>query len=574
MSRITIRVQEDDEIETHIMLSVNAEKMQQEEELANRRKTKRKHIGRRSDLTTAAEIGLVEEEEKRESIHRLQKLKRKADEHDEETLANDRALLRSQSNERTMTPENDDNDTSFDNDLVEPDKENAGLTGRAMFKFAASKGKSMQTMMKAAVEDEAQLKKKRGRQPKVDHAKRQRIQRQMELMRDDRQSDEETEEGEEEGSDSDEEEEEQVLRTQPEDDEEDEENQDREDRDQEQGFERYFQDLYSKSKTSNNTMSQLATLSPDEFHAILHDTPVKHAKEIQTLFNHHKFHFPQWRFELSAGFNLLFYGYGSKRRLLNNFAQTELSTDGVLLVVNGFFPNMTIRHILSKITSGVLDVSTARDPVGLICDYFRGEDRQYDKLFLVIHNIDAPSLRNEKAQMALSMLARAPNVHLIASVDHINAGLLWDNVKASRFNWIWHDATTYDDYLVETSYENSLLMQSNDVGGARGAQYVLRSLTSNGRGVFKVLAENQLIEMEVANMDGRGNESVALTYHRYYQLCREGFFVSNDVAFRTQLTEFLDHKIIATKRIMDGTEVFFIPLDKTTLCSILEEMEE
>jgi origin recognition complex subunit 2 len=150
---------------------------------------------------------------------------------------------------------------------------------------------------------------------------------------------------------------------------------------------------------------------------------------------------------------------------------------------------------------------------------------------------------------------------------------LWDNVKSSRFNWIWHDATTFDDYLVETSFENSLLIRTSELGGARGAKYVLDSLTTNARQVFRILAEHQLMEMEVANMEGKGSESVGLSYGQYYQKCREGFYVSSDLALRTELTEFRDHKLISSKKTMDGTELFYIPLDKPTLLHLLEQIE-
>ena len=46
-----------------------------------------------------------------------------------------------------------------------------------------------------------------------------------------------------------------------------------------------------------------------------------------------------------------------------------------------------------------------------------------DTLYLLIHNLDGPSLKNNKAQTVLSALARVPKIRLIASVDHINAAL-------------------------------------------------------------------------------------------------------------------------------------------------------
>ena len=48
--------------------------------------------------------------------------------------------------------------------------------------------------------------------------------------------------------------------------------------------------------------------------------------------------------------------------------------------------------------------------------------------------------------------------------------------------------------------------------------------------------------------------------------------MSNDVALRSQLTEFRDHRIIQTVRSANGTEYLQIPLDTTALTTILEQM--
>lgn len=42
-------------------------------------------------------------------------------------------------------------------------------------------------------------------------------------------------------------------------------------------------------------------------------------------------------------------------------------------------------------------------------------------MYLLIYNIDGPMLRAEKTQSALGQLASLPNLHLVASLDHINA---------------------------------------------------------------------------------------------------------------------------------------------------------
>lgn len=46
-----------------------------------------------------------------------------------------------------------------------------------------------------------------------------------------------------------------------------------------------------------------------------------------------------------------------------------------------------------------------------------------DRLYLIIHNIDGIMLRSNKAQNILAHLATIPNIHILASVDHINAPL-------------------------------------------------------------------------------------------------------------------------------------------------------
>ncbi|CAM0136941.1 Origin recognition complex subunit 2 [Umbelopsis sp. WA50703] len=339
------------------------------------------------------------------------------------------------------------------------------------------------------------------------------------------------------------------------------------------GYERYFQDLHASTQTSNNTLSKLPILDPKEFKEKLSQAPKKHAKDIEILHSLHERQFPQWQFELLSHYNLLFYGYGSKRKLLTKFAENYLN-DGPLIVVNGYFPSITIRDILNKLSVDALGINaptgSIQDHVSLIMEHFQRGENEYDNVYLLIHNIDGVNLRNERVQTALSVLASCPNIHIIASIDHINAGLLWDSIKIARFNWIWHDATTFDNYLTETSFENTLMVRQSEIGGSRGVNYVLASLTSNARGIFKVLAEHQIIEMELATMEGRGDESVGLTYNAYYTKCREAFYVSNDVTFRTQLTEFRDHKIIQSKRSVDGTEIMYLPLDKSTLTSILE----
>jgi len=50
------------------------------------------------------------------------------------------------------------------------------------------------------------------------------------------------------------------------------------------------------------------------------------------------------------GFSLLFYGFGSKKALLESFAR-ECLTDGGAVVFNGYMQSLNIREILLKVAS-------------------------------------------------------------------------------------------------------------------------------------------------------------------------------------------------------------------------------
>ncbi|KAF9949008.1 Origin recognition complex subunit 2 [Mortierella alpina] len=344
----------------------------------------------------------------------------------------------------------------------------------------------------------------------------------------------------------------------------------------EMGAERYFQDLYQKSRTSNNTLSRLPTLEHADFIKAIKGVPAKHAREKEMLMLLYEEQFPQWYFELISGFSLLIYGYGSKRLLLNKFA-TSVLTDAPLIIVNGYFPTLAVKEILDRISATALKYTgptgTLQEQIALIHAYFAQPDRDVRKLYLLVHNIDGSGLRSEKSQAALSLLASCPSIHLIASIDHINANILWDTVKAARFRWVWHELTTFQPYLTETSFENSIMVRQGELG-ARGIQFVLASLTSNGKGLFKVLAEHQIqAERDPEGGGGsRAHHDCGMAYNALFRKCQENFLVSNAVTFRTQLTEFRDHRIVQSKKGADGVEILYIPLSANVLESILEKM--
>nr|XP_056717410.1 origin recognition complex subunit 2 [Euleptes europaea] len=335
--------------------------------------------------------------------------------------------------------------------------------------------------------------------------------------------------------------------------------------------EEYFE-AHSSSKviTSDRTLQKLqkGKLDQETLQNVLNKVPVVFAAEREELNKQHESLFYKWMLQLHLGFNIVLYGLGSKKNLLENFRVSFLQ-DSVHLVVNGFFPSITVKSILNSITEEVLDhIGTFRNPqdqLDLIVKRFK-EDPSLE-LYLLIHNLDSQMLRGDKSQQILGQLASLPNVYLLASIDHINAPLMWDQAKQSLYNWLWYETTTYSPYIEETSYENSMLIKQSGSLALSSLTHVLRSLTPNARGIFRLLVQHQLENKDNSSYPG-------LPFQDFYQQCREAFLVNSDLTLRAQLTEFRDHKLIRTKRGADGVEYLLIPVDTGTLEDFLQKDSE
>ncbi|XP_063970685.1 origin recognition complex subunit 2-like [Lytechinus pictus] len=332
--------------------------------------------------------------------------------------------------------------------------------------------------------------------------------------------------------------------------------------------EEYFVAHSGQALTSDHTLSRLETpqMGSGQLAEALESAPNSYTKEMTDLFEEHCALFNKWMYHLSNDFNILLYGLGSKRRLVEEFRRRQLK-DYTSIVINGYFPSLTVKSILNAITDDVIDdVCNHRNMADQLEFIEEKLDEMDEPLFLLIHNLDGSMLRGSKVQSVLSKVAQVNNVHILASIDHINAPLIWDQERSSTFRWMWYDVTTFDPYTDETSYENSLLVQQSGMLALSSLTHVLRSLTPNARGIFNILVEFQMEHKDDGTYNG-------MSFHELYQKCREAFLVNSDLTLRAQLTEFRDHKLIKSKKSLDGMELLSIPLDNSTLLEFQQQEE-
>jgi origin recognition complex subunit 2 len=184
----------------------------------------------------------------------------------------------------------------------------------------------------------------------------------------------------------------------------------------------------AKSLTSNHTLDRLKNprLSQDRLFGLLAELKLsnEHEQAIKQLHEEYFSFFPKWMLLLNEGFSVLLHGIGSKRGILTEFREQMLKNQTVV-VINGFFPSLTIKDVLDAITKDVLETTITNSNYHEVVDEIDVEfQAQPDlHLFLIVHNIDGVMLRNNKAQHILSRLAKVKNIHLLASIDHINTPL-------------------------------------------------------------------------------------------------------------------------------------------------------
>ncbi|KDQ09929.1 hypothetical protein BOTBODRAFT_75279, partial [Botryobasidium botryosum FD-172 SS1] len=415
-------------------------------------------------------------------------------------------------------------------------------------------------------------------------------------------------------------------------------------------FDAYLEFANQPARTSSNVFSALLpSLTHDEYTHLLRQSPArhKHAAEIAALCAKHETYFPHYYTELTQGFNILFYGYGSKRTMLNSFATTFARKKGHVVVVNAFSPTVGIKDVLASIenipdfTSTPLPTSSTSSTTPTL---EARADRIYDfflppsirpsnptttsprrPLFLIIHNLDSPNLRTPRAKSILALLALHPHIHLLASVDHIRAPMMFtaseafarkhvytapgQGVPSSRgFAWVWHDLTTFLPYDTELSFRDPTLVSSIGAaataasssrrgGGTTGsgagagpngpavmtetsAKHVLASVTHKAKRLFLLLGRKQLENGGAAA--AADMQQHAMPYELLSLAAREDFIASSDTALRTLLQEFKDHGLVLSAPgagtgeveragAADG-DVLWIPLGKDVLLRVLDEL--
>lgn len=330
-----------------------------------------------------------------------------------------------------------------------------------------------------------------------------------------------------------------------------------------------------------------------------------------------------WIAELLSGFHVMLYGVGDKALIVRDIVERAAPRHGGAAVVlqgaagRALAPEKileSIEHALA-VPPGDADTEPAAgrpsriwQRVSRIAQYLASAslEPQARRLFVGLLAFDHAVFHTARMHILLHALARCERIHLVASVSHVNAGLLFDGPAGSfglgaaghaemrlprqpylrrvRAPWLWHAASTYVPPVAElvqargagagtpvlTGLAALKLPAAVDLAGGRArtapsasaaavmaqpisqtaAIQVLSTITQRARTLFTQLAAMQLVATSAAAPAADGEEP-EIPRTPYAALVREAlreFVASSDEGVRHLLGEMVDHGLVVVVR--------------------------
>ncbi|KAN0063426.1 Origin recognition complex subunit 2 [Thecaphora frezii] len=349
--------------------------------------------------------------------------------------------------------------------------------------------------------------------------------------------------------------------------------------------------------------------------------------------------------QLKVGYSIVFYGVGSKMPVLLEFLRQKGNEgDGVGVVVQGSVKGLRVEEILAEVeratgigtmrdarrrTAVTMDEDDDATPVARatggrypqvvassalverakrIASYFSGHrdvqdededdntmdvDRDADdeahargrppRLYLLLESFDAPALQAARFRPVLETLAAAERIHVMACVEHVNAGLLagletasisragTPNDQPRSIGWIWQNMTTFvppiDEMLLaklsgwmtplpeQVALARDSACSTTAAGGSSAADavegkeigesaalHILKSVTVKARALFSLLVKR--CDNGDSGDDAEKRWKQGLQEDELRDLAKRNFLASTQESLNALMVEFRDHGVV------------------------------
>lgn len=245
--------------------------------------------------------------------------------------------------------------------------------------------------------------------------------------------------------------------------------------------------------------------------------------------------FNNWKRYLKNGFNLLFYGVGSKLNLIEQFGADALC-DSIRVVINGYHKSVSSKKIIDAIMfhieSDMPYQSYSQNHMDIlnqtikINKFFTENDR---RLYIIIHSLDDLARNNPNTfNLILNELCSPPaKIHVIASVNHQYSPIL---VKDS-LNFLWIETNTFEPYIQEIQNSKIINIEKDDTEKIKNSTFsILSSLSDKFIKFFCVYIHILL----------RDSSSEGVKMDELFSKCRKLLITTNKHSFYEKLNLFIE----------------------------------
>ena len=186
----------------------------------------------------------------------------------------------------------------------------------------------------------------------------------------------------------------------------------------------------------------------------------------------------------------------------------------------------------------------------------------------------------------LSLLAAARFIHVVASIDHINAPCIWSEEDYMCYRWVNHQINTC------RPYESEVLVQLHGDGkestaSSNGIKYILESLTPTDVATLRAIAQHQLSPPSAATTTSPPAspgthrkhkpkkappppQAAPVEYRVVYEECRRKLVVTTATAMRNAVKCLEEHGLVKKARLRN-VEMLQIPFQEYIIKSEILE---
>ncbi|CAI2165468.1 9266_t:CDS:2 [Funneliformis geosporum] len=341
------------------------------------------------------------------------------------------------------------------------------------------------------------------------------------------------------------------------------------------GSERYFEDnamqagRFRAKKTSDDIVSSIH-IEPE-----LSSVIERHVEEFNEIESFITKYFTQWEFQLNFNQNILFYGFGSKERILELYqafynkkkiiSWFHFYGNGDLLTLNLAY--LTLLENLFGPKSKYSNFTLVRK-ADLIRDYFKTTDVK--SIFkIIIHDLDGSVFENLEARTALVLLSGIPNIHLLATSESINFFSIWNLIEVDRMNWHAHEITSYGNYKLPMASKKKLVKTCQNFGlEKKEVKSVLMSFNNRRREMFYTLA-NHIVEAK-RRTDTNWN---VISLNKFFNYCNKNLVCREKKNFNLYLEDYVRQGIFISNKTRYGETRITIPMSFPDIKAMLLDKE-